>query len=76
MSDSVREFMTLNADAKALGAENKDLSPFVLSNLKKTIETCAADNGLKADSMDFDSASYPYFANCVKNNVFFNTKLN
>ena len=74
MSDTVRGFMT--ADVKALAAEHKDLNPFVLSSLNKTIETCAADNGLKADSMDFDSANYPYFANCVKNNVFFNTKLN
>lgn len=74
MSDTVRGFM--EADVKALAAEHKDLTKFVLKSLNHTIETCAADNDLSAAEMDFDSPNYPYFANCVKNNVFMNTKLN
>lgn len=74
MSDSVRGFM--EADVGALTKEHKDLTKFVLSNLNQTIETCAADNDLSVAEMDFESSNYPYFANCVKNNVFFNTKLN
>lgn len=74
MSDTVRGFM--EADIGALTAEHKDLTKFVLRNLNETIETCAADNELNASEMDFESPNYPYFANCVKNNVFLNTKLN
>jgi hypothetical protein len=74
MSDTVRGF--IEADVKALTAEHKDLTPFILASLNKTIETCAADNGLSTAEMDFESPSYPYFANCVKNNAFFNTKIN
>lgn len=74
MSDTVREFM--EADQGALAAQHKDLTKYVLKNLQVTMEKCADDNELSLAEMDFDSPNYPYFANCVKNNVFFNPKLN
>ena len=74
MSDTVREF--LEADKSALAAEHKDLTKFVLKSVNQTLETCAQDNGLSVEEMDFDSPNYPYFSNCVKNNVFFNPRLN
>ena len=40
------------------------------------MKTCAADTEFPLEDKDYSHESFPYFANCVKNNMFMNLTLN
>jgi hypothetical protein len=40
------------------------------------MENCAQDTEFPLEEKDFDHGSFPWFANCVQNNVFLTPALN
>ena len=66
----------METPAEEIAASNKDYTFFVQAKLEKVMENCATDTEFPLAEKDFDHGSFPWFANCVKNNVFMSTTLN
>ena len=72
--ENVKSFM--EKETSEVASEFPTYTFYAQAKLGEVMENCAADNEWSLEEKDFDSASFPYFANCVKNNVMFNAGLN
>ena len=66
----------MERDTSDVARENKDYTFHVQSKLEDVFQTCAQDTEFPLEDKDFSHESFPWFANCVKNNVFMNPVLN
>ena len=53
-----------------------EFTNFVSASLKKVMKTCARDTEYSLADNDTESENYPWFKNCVRNNVFLSPTLN
>ena len=72
--ENVKAFM--ETPAEEIAAENKDYTFYVQAKVNDVMENCAKDTDFSLADKDFEHGSFPWFANCVKNNVFASPVLN
>ena len=75
--ENVKNF--LEADHAELQKNNKDYTEYVQVEASLVIARCASDMQFPGEALgnkDWSHEAFPYFANCVRNNVFMDVTLN
>ena len=72
--ENFKQFM--EKDTSDLASEHKTYTFYAQAKLADVMESCAKDTDFPLEEKNVDHGSFPWFANCVKNNVFLNPTLN
>ena len=74
MADNLKAY--LERDRESIAGEYKDYTFHIHNKMKSVMQACASDTEFDLASKKYSSENYPWFANCVKNNVFMTPSLN